>query len=244
MFDSSLIQSFLADLDAYQMSWNDVCTVKKSTKPDKSPVTEIDQGISNFFKTHPLASGLCFYSEEDFSELSFPALILDPLDGTKELLLGRPECATSAAWMHSADLNSKHFAIIKNPFTGFTLTSMNQPNWISNNQNGPYFGLVSRSEWEMGLDKKMMNDKFQLAPRGSIAFKLGLLASGACDFVVSMRPKNIWDIAAGTLLAHQRGMEFWSNGKKVTELSQTKFEAPLIWAPKNIINELTSTFFL
>lgn len=244
MFDSSLIQSFLADLDAYQMSWRDVGSVKKSTKPDLSPVTEIDQGISNFFKTHPLASGLCFYSEEDFSELNFPALILDPLDGTNEFILGRPECAISAAWMSSPELSSSHFAFIKNPFTGFTITSMNASAWDSKHQNGPYQGLVSRSEWEIGLYKKNQTAHFQVIPRGSIAFKLGLLSSGACDFVISMRPKNLWDIAAGTLLTHQRGMDFWSNGKKITELSQKKFEAPLIWAPPKLIPELTSTFSL
>ena len=120
------------------------------------------------------------------------------------------------------------------------INTHNRPNWSSKNQEAPFYGLVSRSEWERGLFNNFQSEQFSVIPRGSIAFKLALLASGGCDFVISLRPKNIWDIAAGTLLNHQRGLEFWSNGKKVTELSQATYAAPLIWAPPKMIGDLTS----
>lgn len=242
MFSKEQFQSFLHDLSTFQMSWNDVVDVKKFTKDDQSPVTEIDHAISDFFKRHRLAQGFSFYSEEEHGELSFPGLILDPLDGTRDFIAGRPECAVSAAWMESAELSGSHFALISNPFTGFQISSQNLPAWRPRPQTGPFKGLVSRSEWERGLYRAHAEKNFQLQPLGSIAFKLGLLSSGACDFVVSLRPKNVWDIAAGTILAHERGFEFWSRGARVGDLSQAKYEAPLVWARPELIPQLLAEF--
>ena len=244
MFSPAEIHNFFLELQAFQMSWNDVVNVKKATKADQTPVTEIDHAISDFFKQHSLATGYTFYSEEDHGELKFPALILDPLDGTRDFIEGRPECAVSAAWMTGPELNSKHFALLMNPFTGFQLSSHQAAAWQSRPQSGPYLGLVSRSEWQQGLYEKHKNPSLQLQPRGSIAFKLGLLASGSCDFAVSLKPKNVWDIAAGTLLAEQRGMQCWSKGKRVTDLSKATYQAPLIWAQPELIPSLLSEFSL
>lgn len=242
MFSRSEIDQLIHEILQFQLSWNNVNDVKKSTKVDSSPVTEIDHALSDFFKHHALSKAYQFYSEEDFGEFKFPALILDPLDGTRDFIAGRAECAVSAAWMESASLDGKNFAMILNPFSGFRLTSADHTAWQPRPQSAPYLGLVSRSEWDRGLYRTHHTQDFQLQPRGSIAFKLALLASGACDFVVSLRPKNVWDIAAGTLLLHQREMELWSNGKRVTELSQPSYEAPLIWAPAGMINPLLSQF--
>jgi myo-inositol-1(or 4)-monophosphatase len=101
--------------------------------------------------------------------------------------------------------------------------------------------LVSRSEW----DSKIFSTKageFDLIPRGSIAFKLALLASGAADFVVSLRPKNIWDIAAGTMLCHQRGIQLWSADTRLAELSQETYSAPLIWCRPELRTTLSEIF--
>ncbi len=205
-------------------------------------MTEVDQLISDFVKSSPLAEGFSFYSEEDHSELVFPALILDPLDGTRDFLEGRPECAVSAAWMKSPSLGDSHFAVIFNPFTGLTIDSTLSPPWRPKVQPGPWTGMVSRSEWSKGLYPTPHAEVYRLIPRGSIAFKLGLLCSGACDFVVSMRPKNVWDIAAGTLLARQRGMEFWSAGKKIESLEATHYQSPLIWGTPDKIPSLLKSF--
>lgn len=242
MFSQASISQFLTELHTFQMSWNDLDGVKKSTKADHSPVTEIDHALSEFFKHHPLAKGHHFFSEEDHGELRFPALILDPLDGTRDFIAGRPECAISAAWMATPELTSESFALIQNPFSGFTLTSFSAPAWRPRPQQPPYDGLVSRSEWESGLYAKFHSTTYLLRPRGSIAFKLGLLASGACDYVVSRRPKNIWDIAAGTLLLQQRGFQLYSAGQQVTQLDRTKYPAPLIWASPELMPALLGQF--
>lgn len=241
MFSNDETIRFLRELKACCAQWKGLANVNVSSKKDHTPVTIIDQGLSDFFKEHPLKPHFHFYSEEDHDELLFPGLILDPLDGTRDFIQGRAECAISAAWMKGPLQTDESFALIHNPFSGFTLTSHDLASWEPRAQAAPFYGMVSRSEWEQGLFPGSAKD-FSLSPRGSIAFKLGLLSSGACDFVISRRPKNIWDIAAGTLLAWQRGMEFWSGGKKVTSLVSASYAAPMFWAPPEIISSLRAAY--
>ena len=66
-------------------------------------------------------------------------------------------------------------------------------------------------------------------PKGSIAFKLGLLAVNAFDFVFSYRSKNIWDIAAGTLLCQRQGIRLYQKGHEIKNLCKPKYEGPLLW---------------
>mgnify|MGYP001627232222 CR=1 FL=1 len=209
-------------------------------KSDASLVTEIDHKISQYLKTHISCQGLTFYSEEDHSQLVFPAAILDPIDGTRELVKLRGECAVSLARMRSPKL-SEGEALVYNPFTGFAAHSDQRPPWRARFHADELLGLVSRSEWEQGLFAGS-TERLRLVPRGSIAFKLGLLAAGACDYVVSLRPKNIWDIAAGTILCEHAGISFLAQGTVVRELSQPTYPAPLIWARPELMPSLRAHF--
>ena len=59
--------------------------------------------------------------------------------------------------------------------------------------------LNSRSETKNGLWIDYENSFKELKPVGSVAYKLGLTASGKADIFASLRPKNEWDICAGKL---------------------------------------------
>ena len=227
------LTQFLQDLSQFCSKDLDINELKTSQKNNSSPITQLDIEISNFCKRHPYCSGN-FFSEEDHGELSFPTIVLDPIDGTKELIKMNGECSVSIAWM-SSPISGE--ALIFNPFTGFNFTSFDRSAWDLRTVERPYLGLVSRSEFN-----HFKQTPYTLVARGSIAFKLGLLASGGSDFVVSLKPKSIWDIAAGTLLAWQRGMKFYSNGQLVTELSEVEYHPPLLWSKKQIAEELNSYF--
>lgn len=238
MFSPDLGQQFVADLRKFCADLPMGQDLQIESKPDKTFVTNIDQRLSDFCKQHPGAAGFNFYSEEDHTELLFPAMVVDPLDGTLELIAGRPECAVSVAWLPSPDLKSG-FAAVFNPFTGFSLTTADSAPWKAKPNLDSPIGMISRTEWSKGLYQNM---SAHLIPRGSIAFKLALLASGTCDYVVSLRPKNIWDIAAGTMLCQQRGLEMWSAGKKIERLDQALYDSPLIWAHPELIPTLRAQF--
>lgn len=214
--------------------------LKVDLKLDQSFVTEIDLFVSHLIKAklqaNPNFAHYEFFSEEDFKEYVFPCAILDPIDGTRELIKGRPECAVSLALMKTPQIDHPlNYAWLYNPFSGFSLDTGTPfvPSFDKSVQK--LLTFVSRTEFHKGHYNKYLNHtQIDITPRGSIAFKLGLLASGACDFIVSLEPKNAWDIAAGTILCAQRGIHFYENGKRVTELDRKTYEGKLIWAPEHL----------
>lgn len=214
-------------------------------KNDNTIVTEIDLFVSTLLKeklkAHPRFNHYTFFSEEEFDKLIFPVAILDPIDGTRELVKGRAECAVSLAMMHSSTINDPlNYGWLYNPFSGFSLDS-DVPFVASNNKSTQkILGMVSRLEFEKGYFNNFLSidPKVEITPRGSIAFKLGLLASGGCDFVLSLSPKNIWDVAAGTVLCAQRGIKLYQNGIEVTKLDDVLIKGVLMWAPEGLAHEL------
>jgi myo-inositol-1(or 4)-monophosphatase len=220
-----------------------------NVKNDNSAVTEIDLFVSNLLKeklkSHPTFKTYHFFSEEDYGELTFPAAILDPIDGTRELIKGRAECSVSLAMMKTPEIaDPSNYGWLYNPFSGFSLDS-DVPFIASNNKSTQkILGMVSRSEFEKGYFNEFLtiDPKIEITPRGSIAFKLGLLASGGCDFVLSVSPKNIWDIAAGTVLCAQRGIKFYQNGVEITRLDQVSMKGIMLWAPPAMAMDLWEKF--
>ncbi len=212
-----------------------------SYKEDESPVTELDFYISSLMEENlDFTENICFFSEENFGKLSFPAYILDPLDGTKEFITGTPEFAMSLGYMHSAHiLDKKNEGWIFNPLTGesFRLKGKRK---ISKRKK--LLGLISNSEFEKGLFEGV-KDRVVLKPIGSIAYKLGLLARGECDFVITKRPKNIWDIAGGTILCSQYGISMFQNGIKIKKLDQVLFKENMLWCFDKDLKEITSSLF-
>jgi myo-inositol-1(or 4)-monophosphatase len=207
-------------------------------KQDGSPVTELDLFLSSHIELlmEKHFSGFTFYSEEKFSEWRFPLLALDPLDGTREYIDGRDEWAISVGIFSDENFDGEGW--VYNPKTQECFDNPSQKTWEPKKS---YRGEVSRSEWNQGLFKDKNNSQFEVEAVGSIAYKLGRLAYDKCDFVVSLRPKNIWDIAGGTLLCHQAGMKFYSQGKEVTKV-QKLYQPPLIWCAPEIFGELSAVF--
>lgn len=207
-------------------------------KDDGTPVTQLDLMYSKHIeelmeKSFP---GFTFYSEENFSEWKFPLLALDPLDGTQEYIEGRNEWAISIGLLPENDFKGAGW--IYNPKTGECFDSAQD---LGFEQKSIYRGEVSRSEWKKGLFKTDQSENFFVQAVGSIAYKLGRLSAGKSDFVVSLRPKNIWDIAGGTILCHQAGMKFYSEGKEVT-LVEKYYRPPLIWCRPELFSEISKIY--
>lgn len=217
--------------------------LKSSMKEDKSLVTEVDLFVCSMMKEHYKKTAYNFFSEEDFDQLKFPSVILDPIDGTKELNSGIGECAVSLAIMNSSELSdAKNQAWIYNPFTGFSLSTFNSFVLPSNFYQDNLQTLVSRTEWSKGKFTASEKEKFHVVPRGSVAFKLALLAGGACDFLISKEAKSVWDIAAGGVLCHQRGFNFYEKGILITKLDKQRYQPPLIWCREKDFGHISKNF--
>ena len=205
--------------------------LKISWKEDKSILTEMDLYISDLVKSEfkEKYPAINFYSEEDQESTNYPVIILDPIDGTKEFAEGIGECAISLAVMYSEKLDDdRNFGWLYNPFTGFEVNSK-----FVKKHDFEYFEklscLVSRTEYSNGHYRDNRFDEFNVVPRGSIAFKLGLLSIGATDFIISLRNKNVWDIAAGTIILKKCGVSIFENGKKLETLPIREYQSELIW---------------
>lgn len=207
-------------------------------KTDGSPVTELDLALSSHIEQlmEKNFSGVTFYSEENFSEWKFPLLALDPLDGTQEYIEARDEWAISIGVFESENFKGEGW--VYNPKTGECFDHGDKNNFKI---KAKYRGEVSRSEWKKGLFTNKSTEKYEVTPLGSIAYKLGRLSDHKCDFVISLRPKNIWDIAGGTILCEEAGYKFYSEGKEVTKV-QKLYRPPLIWCREEMFSELSAIY--
>ncbi len=207
-------------------------------KNDGSPVTELDLSLSSHIELlmEKNFSGVTFYSEEKFSEWKFPLLALDPLDGTQEYIDGRDEWAISIGVFENENFEGEGW--VYNPKSGECFDHGVLENFKSKKK---YRGEVSRSEWKKGLFTNKSTEKYELVPLGSIAYKLGRLSGHKCDFVISLRPKNIWDIAGGTILCQEAGYKFYSEGKEVTKVEKL-YQPPLIWCREEMFSELSAIY--
>lgn len=214
----------------------------KSKKQDKSWVTNIDQKISEkveelFAKTIRVIS-----EENDQKDLSFPCIVVDPIDGTRELVREIPEFCISLSYLHSENVNDeKNYSWIFNPMTHFEVFSSNVKKQHSKfSSDGSLRGLISRSIKKKGLIKEAIEEDIFLSPMGSIALKLAFLSQGACDFVYSFRNKNIWDIAGGVHLCALAGIDCYANGRKISKLNEFEIEGPLLWAKEKDVDRIES----
>jgi myo-inositol-1(or 4)-monophosphatase len=208
-------------------------------KDDGSPVTKLDLALSDLLERISLNhfKPVTVYSEEKYSDWKFPLMAIDPLDGTREYIRARPEWSVSIGYFENDNFQGQGW--VYNPMTRELYNS--EQTIVNFVDKKVYYGEVSHSEWDRGWYHNIKSEKFKLSPKGSIAYKLGRLSGGKSDFVVSLAPKNIWDIAGGTLLCQRAGMKFYSQGKEVTKV-QKQYLPPLIWCFENSYLELSSLF--
>jgi myo-inositol-1(or 4)-monophosphatase len=165
-------------------------------------------------------------------------MVLDPLDGTREYIEQRPEWAISLALFATSSFKGEGW--IYNPMKNEVFSHV-VPEYKFDNKVS-FGGEVSRSEWASNLFlSDYAGGKFRVNPMGSIAYKLGRLAYQKSDFVVSLRPKNIWDIAGGTLLCKEAGLKFYSQGEEVISVEKI-YRPPLIWCHEELFPELSKIF--
>ncbi len=232
---ADIMSSHFPDIINQLNKYSDPSSLSKS---DGSPVTELDFALSLLIKEIKESHfpNCSFYSEEDLGEWKFPLFALDPLDGTREFIAGRPEWAVSVGVFENDNFSGQGW--VANPVTDEIFTQKTVSTFMPKKQ---YRGEASRTEFDEGLFKNFASGKFHLDPKGSIAYKLGKLSHGKIDFVVSLRPKNIWDIAGGTLLCKEAGLKFYSEGKEVTKVEKT-YGPPLLWCHPSLLPELLKLF--
>ena len=187
----------------------------KDKSPD-NPVTEADVASDTLLKERllallPEAGWLSEETTDDPSRLEKTLLwCVDPIDGTKEFIMGIPEFSISVALVKAG---KPVLAVILNPATGELYSAAKDAGFEFNGSpaqvtdrttlNGAMID-ASRSERKRGEFESFEAD-LQLKTMGSVAYKLARVASGQCDATWSRGPKHEWDICAGVLLVEEAG---------------------------------------
>ena len=191
-------------------------TYRVEQKSADNPVTDADKAVDRFLKERlgfilPAAGWLSEETVDNFARLDRPQTwIVDPIDGTKEFVLGIPEFSISVALVTN-DVPS--FGIILNPATDELYAGINgggvslndEPRQVSTRDQLDRIRVgASRSERKRGEFQPFENS-VQIHTCGSIAYKLARVAAGQDDATWSRGPKNEWDICAGSLLVNEAG---------------------------------------
>jgi myo-inositol-1(or 4)-monophosphatase len=226
--------------------------IKKEIKLDRSVVTKLDfifsDLIKNSLKKLSYFDQTLFISEEDFAgTLQFPAFILDPIDGTKDLIHKTGEAVISLAYFQTQNIHDPHnWGWVYNPFNGLDLYSKGPSRHMAqvcikeikkmktvlmskSEYQKIYRSIGDENKFQHYLQDLLINQSIQILAYGSIAYKLALLSMGIGDYVVSFRPKNIWDLSAGTILLKNKNILMYENFQQIDVLSKIKYDSPLAW---------------
>jgi myo-inositol-1(or 4)-monophosphatase len=152
---------------------------------------------------------LCEEHADDRARLACDVVwIVDPVDGTIELINGLPE------WSISVGLVIARRAVaggVYNPGTQeLFVGSLNlgvkyngQPASAAERKNldGAEV-LVSRQEFARGEWDCYKDARFAVRPLGSVAYRLALVSAGLTDATWTLSPRHEWDVAGGVALVN------------------------------------------
>lgn len=209
-------------------------------KDNGDPVTEADRAVNTALAAFLPRPGEAWLSEEsvdDHARLSASRVwVVDPLDGTREFVLGLPEWAVSIALVIDRE---PVVGGILNPSTGETIVgaiglgvtncgrSVAATNTTSLAESKV---MASRSEFERGEWDVFSPSPFEIVPCGSVAYKMALVAAGTIDATWTLVPKHEWDVAAGVALVRSAGGTVWIPGGGRLEFNQRSPKFPALAA--------------
>jgi myo-inositol-1(or 4)-monophosphatase len=175
-----------------------------------SPVCDVDLEVDSFLRERlqALDPEAGWLSEEtlDLSDrIERPRLwVVDPIDGTRDYLRGRPGWCVSVALVEE-----------RNPILGVLDAPARREHWTARTgggawRNGKRLRVSGRSALagarvpSDGLTEAD-SDLVAVARPNSIALRIALVAAGEADLVATLRWGFEWDIAAAALIAAEAG---------------------------------------
>lgn len=130
--------------------------------------------------------------------------IVDPIDGTREFLMGVPEYAVSVGLAVDGETV---LGVVYNPATDELFSALcneaeERPAGLA---PARYRVLVGRGEqrWD---DIPPLPAGAETAGVGSVAYRLALIAAGKGDVVLTGSGRSEWDVAAGVALCRAAGL--------------------------------------
>jgi myo-inositol-1(or 4)-monophosphatase len=189
--------------------------LKTWTKHAASPVSEADIAVDNLLRERLAGSrrGFGWRSEESGDAGAHSAggrvWIVDPIDGTRSYLAGRPDWVVSAALVEGGrPIAAAVFAPVSDELF---VASAGGGAW----RNGALIRATGGAELAgaaVAGPKRLVEAVALIEPRivaaprlGSLALRLVRVAQGALDVALAAGNSNDWDLAGADLLVHEAG---------------------------------------
>ena len=243
-----------AIIEAGKIALNLQKKIKVKYKSKNQPVTNADIEINNFLfdffkKKTPNFGWLSEESLDDKSRFESDFFwCLDPIDGTRSYILGKPEYTISLALINNF---KPILGIIYNPVTNEYFHAEEQKGAFCNNTQIKVNTkkkievcslAISNSEMNILKPYNFFNSK-DVKKIGSIAYKIALVAKGKIDIAISLTKKNDWDLAAADLLIREaNGKIMKTNGEKIIYNTQNLNINSVMAANIDIILDLKRKF--
>jgi myo-inositol-1(or 4)-monophosphatase len=189
--------------------------IKTWVKEHNSPVSEVDIAVNHLLKERlaaivPEAGWLSEESEDDPARLTASRVwIVDPIDGTRSFIAGRPDWTISVALVEArrpvvaalyAPVSEELFLAV----AGAGATRNGTP--ITATPGGAIDG--ARIAGPKGFLDRLatLAPAFTVLPRiHSLALRIARVADGTLDAALASRTSRDWDLAAADLLVHEAG---------------------------------------
>lgn len=183
---------------------------KRWDKTPGSPVCEVDLEIDHFLRERlgallPEAGWLSEETADHPARLDAEQLwVVDPIDGTRDYIRGRPGWAVSVALVERGV-----------PVVGVLDAPARREHWRAEAGKGATRnGEAIRASRRLGLTgarvpadvlPKADRDLEMVFKPNSIALRIAMVAAGEADLLATMRWGHEWDIAAAVLIAREAG---------------------------------------
>jgi myo-inositol-1(or 4)-monophosphatase len=179
-------------------------------KAGGEPVCEIDLAVDRFLKARLAAidrqaGWLSEETADDKARLATRRVwVVDPIDGTRDYLRGRPGWAVSIALVEDG---LPTLAVLEAPARGERWTAAAGE---GARRNGAPIRVAPRDELtgaRVPADQLPRRDRDLVAvPKpNSIALRMAMVAAGEADLVATLRWGHEWDIAAAVLIGQEAG---------------------------------------
>jgi myo-inositol-1(or 4)-monophosphatase len=189
--------------------------VKTWLKAQGSPVSEADIAVDEFLRARLAGarSGCGWLSEESAQDRASGAArllwIVDPIDGTRAYLAGRPDWSISAALVADGrPVLAAVFVPVSDELfvaeAGGGATRNGSPIAASRGSAFADVRIAGPKRLVQGL--AAIESRITVLPRiGSLALRLARVAEGALDVAFAGGNSHDWDLAAADLLVHEAG---------------------------------------
>jgi len=180
-------------------------------KQEGSPVSEVDLDVDRFLRVRlsallPDAGWLSEETADNADRLRQDRVwIVDPIDGTRDFIRGRPGWCVSVALVEAGQAV---IGVLDAPARGEVWTATAGGGATRNGEPLRASGQAELIGARVPADALPRSDRDVLvavAKPNSIALRIAMVAAGEADLVVTQRWGNEWDVAAAALIASEAG---------------------------------------